>query len=101
AEAVMKKSGVTLGYRTVELSQGCILGASGVIARGHEFHYSTVVSQGRVDYACALHDARVESKGSDGLVVGNTLALYTHLHFASQPQIAKALVSSVRWTQEV
>jgi len=101
AEVVMRKPGLTLGYRTVELSQDCILGVSGAIARGHEFHYSTLVPKGRLDYACALRDARGESKGPDGLVVGNTLALYTHVHFASQPQIAKALVSTVRWTQEV
>ncbi|MGB4069038.1 MAG: hypothetical protein WBK08_13490 [Nitrospira sp.] len=67
-------------------------------AHGYEFHYFTLVPKGRLDYACALRDARGESKGSDGLVVGNTLALYTHLHFASQPQIAKSLVSSVRRT---
>ncbi|MDN5940802.1 MAG: cobyrinate a,c-diamide synthase [Nitrospira sp.] len=98
AEAVMKKSDLTLGYRTVKLSHDCILGASGGIARGHEFHYSTLVPMGRLDYACALHDARGESKGSDGLIVGNTLALYTHLHFASHPQMAGALVASARRT---
>lgn len=98
AEAVMRKPSLTLGYRTVELSQGCILGASGATARGHEFHYSMLVPKGRLDYACALRDARGESKGSDGLVMGNTLALYTHVHFASQPQIASALVASARRT---
>jgi cobyrinic acid a,c-diamide synthase len=98
AEAVMQKPGLTLGYRVVELSQGCILGASGTTARGHEFHYSTLVPKGRLNYACELRDARGEPKGSDGLIVGNTLALYAHLHFASQPQIAKSLVSSVRRT---
>jgi cobyrinic acid a,c-diamide synthase len=98
AEAVMQKQGLTMGYRTMEVSQDCILGASGAIARGHEFHYSTLVPKGRLDYACALRDARGDSKGSDGLVVGSTLALYTHLHFASQPQMAKSLVSSVRRT---
>ncbi len=98
AEVVMKKSGLTLGYRTVELSHDCILGASGTIARGHEFHYSTLVPKGRLDYACALHDARGESKGSDGLIVGNTLALYSHLHFSSQPQMAGALLASARRT---
>ncbi|HSL05582.1 MAG TPA: cobyrinate a,c-diamide synthase [Nitrospiraceae bacterium] len=96
AEAVMKKPCLTLGYRTLELSQDCILGASGITARGHEFHYSTLVPRGSLDYVCALRDAREESKGSDGLVVGNTLALYTHLHFASQPKIAKSLVASGR-----
>jgi cobyrinic acid a,c-diamide synthase len=96
AEAVMQKSGLVLGYRTVEYSQNCILGASGSTARGHEFHYSTLVPKGRLDYACVLRDARGEPKGSDGLIVGNVLALYAHLHFASQPQIAKSLVSAVR-----
>jgi cobyrinic acid a,c-diamide synthase len=96
AEAIMRKPGLTLGYRTLELSQGCILGASGTTARGHEFHYSTLVPKGRLDYACALRDARGESKGLDGLIVGNTVALYTHVHFASQPQMAGALVASAR-----
>ena len=98
AEAVMRKTDLTLGYRTVEVSQDCILGATGATARGHEFHYSTLVPKGRLDYACALHDARGESKGSDGLVVGNTLAFYTHVHFSSQPQMANALVASARQT---
>ena len=98
AEAVMQKQGLTMGYRTMEVSQNCILGATAAIARGHEFHYSTLLPKGRLDYACALHDARGESKGPDGLIVGNTLALYTHVHFASQPQIASTLVASARRT---
>lgn len=96
AEAVMRKSGLTLGYRTVKLSQPCILGLSGVIARGHEFHYSTLALRGPLDYACFLSDARGKSKGQDGLVLDNVLALYTHLHFASQPTLAAALVDSAR-----
>jgi cobyrinic acid a,c-diamide synthase len=98
AEAVMRKASLVLGYKTVECSQDCILGASGSTARGHEFHYSTLVPKGKLDYACALRDARGEPKGSDGLVVGNVLGLYAHLHFASRPQIAKSLVSVVRRT---
>ena len=46
AEAVMEKSGLALGYRTVELSQTCVLGVSGVVARGHEFHCSKLVPTG-------------------------------------------------------
>jgi cobyrinic acid a,c-diamide synthase len=94
AETVMQKADLTLGYRTVEFSRDCILGSSGTIARGHEFHNSTLVSKGGLHYACALRDAQGLSKGPDGLVSGNVVALYTHLHFASQPQIAKSLVSS-------
>jgi cobyrinic acid a,c-diamide synthase len=98
AEAVMRKSDLTLGYRMVELSQDCMLGTSGATARGHEFHYSTLVPKGELDYACALRDSRGEPRGLDGLIAGNVLALYAHLHFASRPQIAKSLVSAVRRT---
>jgi len=99
AEAVMRKSSMTLGYRTMSCSRHCILGEAGMTARGHEFHYSTLVSRGPLDYACGLRDALGDSKGSDGLVLGNTLALYTHIHFASQPQVASALVASARGTR--
>jgi len=100
AEAIMRKSGLTLGYRTVELNQPCILGASGVTARGHEFHYSTLVPKGPLTHACGLTDVRGESKGPDGLSIGNVLALYTHLHFSSEPQVAASLVSFARRTKE-
>lgn len=99
AEAVMRKPSLTLGYRTMELSQACILGVSGVIARGHEFHYSTLVPRGPLNYACSLSDARGESKGQDGLSISNVVALYTHLHFSSQPQVAASLVASARGTK--
>ena len=100
AEAVMRKPGLTLGYRTVELAQPCILGAAGVTARGHEFHYSTLVPKGPLTYACALTDVRGGSKGPDGLSIDNVVALYTHLHFASQPHVAASLVASARRTAE-
>ncbi|MCC6139871.1 MAG: cobyrinate a,c-diamide synthase [Nitrospira sp.] len=99
AEAVMRKSGLTLGYRTVEFSRPCILGASGATARGHEFHYSTLVPKGPLTYACGLTDVRGESQGPDGLSIGNVVALYTHLHFASQPQVAASLVAAARRTR--
>ena len=96
AEAVMRKSDLTLGYRTVELSQSCILGDVGTVVRGHEFHYSTLTAKGSINYACLLRDARGETQGADGLMTGNTVALYTHLHFRSHPHIAEALAESAR-----
>lgn len=101
AEAIMRKPGLTLGYRTVELSRSCILGECGTVVRGHEFHYSALNATGPLDYACGLNDARGESKGPDGLVTKKTLALYTHLHFASEPQVAEALVESAGQTKAI
>lgn len=96
AETVMRKRSLTLGYRTVECSRRCILGEVGVTARGHEFHYSTLVAREPLQYACALSDADGRSKGEDGLTKHNVLALYTHLHFARQPRIGTALVDVAR-----
>lgn len=96
AEAVMKKSDLTLGYRIVELSRDCLLGAAGVTARGHEFHYSALVPNGPLSYVCTLTDSQARPVGPDGLAWKNVLALYTHLHFGSQPEIATALVDSAR-----
>lgn len=96
AEAVMKRPGLTLGYRELRIARPCVLGDAGLIARGHEFHYSSLVPTGPLEYACTLTDARGQARGQDGLIVGNTLALYTHLHFAGQPALAQALVASAR-----
>lgn len=98
AEAAMRKSGLTLGYRTAALLRSCVLGDVGLTARGHEFHYSTLVPKGALDYACALTDARGDARGCDGLAMNNVVALYTHLHFTSQPHIASSLVAAARRT---
>lgn len=96
AEAVMRKPGLTLGYREVELTRPCVIGQPGLKMRGHEFHYSSLVSKEPLDYACAVTDAKEQPRSPDGLVRGNTVALYAHLHFSSQPAVARALVASAR-----
>jgi cobyrinic acid a,c-diamide synthase len=96
AEAVMRKPGLTLGYRAIEITKSCILGRAGTTIRGHEFHYSSLVPSGALDYACAVADAKGLARSPDGLVRNNTVALYAHLHFRSQPAVAQALVASAR-----
>lgn len=98
AVAVMSREEMTLGYRELQISQPCVLGETGVNVRGHEFHYSLVEPTGQLQYACTLRDAQGKSKGQDGLVAGNTVGLYSHLHFASQPKIAASLIASARMT---
>lgn len=98
ATAVMRPSGLTIGYRTVELTRPCLLGENGLTAKGHEFHYSSLTATGALDYACRVTNAQGDVKGADGLVSGNILALYTHLHFASEPRMAETLVAAARKT---
>lgn len=99
AEATMHRTGMTLGYRSLEVGQSCVIGPAGLMARGHEFHYSTVTPKRPLAYACTLLDAEGQARGCDGIMVNNTLGLYTHLHFVSQRKIAEALVDSARRSQ--
>jgi cobyrinic acid a,c-diamide synthase len=100
AEATMQRAKMTLGYRALEVAQSCVIGPTGLTARGHEFHYSTIAPRGPMAYACMLTDAQGESKGYDGMIAANTLGLYTHLHFGSQPTCAAELVDSARRTAQ-
>lgn len=96
AEVVMRESSLTLGYRTVETVRACLLGPAGTSVRGHEFHFSVLEPKGEVSYACALADAAGQPVGRDGLMKGNTLALYSHQHFGSNPEIAGNLLKAAR-----
>ncbi len=92
ADAVMRKNGMTLGYRTVEIAESCMLGGAGTVVRGHEFHYSMLEPTGELHHACTLSDAAGKPVGQDGLTTGNTLALYSHLHFGSHPAVVADLL---------
>ncbi|MGC3976034.1 MAG: cobyrinate a,c-diamide synthase [Nitrospira sp.] len=96
AEAVMRTSGMTLGYRIVETIQVCLLGPAGTSVRGHEFHYSLLEPKGELEYACTLSDAAGKTVGQDGVMVRNTLALYSHQHFRSRPEVVVNLLQTVR-----
>lgn len=96
AEAVMRNDGMTLGYRTVAVTQPCLLGGAGTVLRGHEFHYSLLEARGELRHACALSDAAGRPVGMDGLTMGNTLALYSHLHFGSHPAVVDDLLGTAR-----
>lgn len=96
AEAIMRKAGMTLGYRTIETVRPCLLGPSGTTLRGHEFHYSILEPKGDLQYSCRLLDAAGKPVGDDGLTRGNVLALYSHQHFGSRPDVVANLLNAVR-----
>ena len=98
-DAVMDHAKAMIGYRSLEVTNPCLLGGVGVKARGHEFHYSYLRPKDSIiksQYACLVSDAKQSRHEEDGLMVHNTLALYTHLHFASQPSLAQALVKAAQ-----
>jgi cobyrinic acid a,c-diamide synthase len=84
----------SLGYREVEFSGRTPLGPAGALARGHEFHYSEMIEppEGGA-YAVA---GGAEAGQARGILQGNTLASYVHLHFGSNPELAVNLVAACR-----
>lgn len=90
-----------LGYRLVTFKEDCLLGPAGSQARGHEYHYSTIVAAApglKKVYDLAARDG--EAGGLEGYKRYRTLASYVHLHFGSNPDLARHLVASCRIYKE-
>jgi cobyrinic acid a,c-diamide synthase len=82
---------VTLGYREVVALRDSPLATAGQTVRGHEFHFSVL---DRAPAPPAYR--RVSGEETEGIVTGpggNVLASYIHLHFGTDPGLAKRLVA--------
>jgi cobyrinic acid a,c-diamide synthase len=100
-DAVMSRTQMTLGYRELTLTQTGLLGEKGRRIRGHEFHYSHLENLGDVDYIGRITDAQGKDRGSDGIALSNVVGLYTHLHFASLPQVPVTLLQIARAQRKI
>lgn len=90
---VMCKRFAALGYREVTTTAPSILGPAGSRFRGHEFHYSRLLDSDLPgDGLYTTTDRKGEHPAGKGLVRGQTLGSYIHLHFASNPELAPAFV---------
>jgi len=90
----MREHGLTLGYAEVTLAGECLLGGAGTVVRGQQFHASSL---GLVPAAVPrLYRVRVPGGGErpEGYQIGRTLMSYLHLHWASRPECATALVDA-------
>jgi cobyrinic acid a,c-diamide synthase len=84
------------GYVEVTLTHDCVLGAAGTTARGHSFHCSRIAdvpSDIPLSYRLRYTLARAEE--GEGFSVGSVLASYIHLHFQSNPGLAREFVRRV------
>ncbi len=85
------------GYAEVEVDADNPFFEIGTVLRGHEFHYSRVVGGGdAIRTAFAVHRGTGSVGGRDGIVQGNVLASYLHLHARGAPQWADGLMARAR-----
>ena len=86
-----------LGYREVVTIKDSILGPEGTKVRGHEFHYSQIQSVDP-DSECiyTMMDRKAVLHDKEGFVQKRVLGSYVHLHWGSNPEVAKNFVDYSR-----
>jgi cobyrinic acid a,c-diamide synthase len=90
-----------LGYREITLAAPTLLGPAGTTARGHEFHYSEISGEtGGLERRYRLTPRRGGAAAAEGYSTANVLASYVHLHFGSNPEVARNLVEHCRAFKE-
>jgi len=84
------------GYTVVEVVEENPFFPLGLQMRGHEFHYTYMLSSGVEDlsFAFKMHRGYGYDGGHDGLCQGNVLASYTHVHALGATDWASALVQT-------
>jgi cobyrinic acid a,c-diamide synthase len=84
-----------LGYREITLSHNTVIGNAGLTIRGHEFHYSELANLAQdVATVFSITDRSGMDKTPEGYLINHTLGSYNHLHFGSQPDIARCFVEN-------
>jgi cobyrinic acid a,c-diamide synthase len=91
-DSAMQRRRVTLGYRTATALRTSPLLERGECVMGHEFHYSELAVPLGLDEAAY----RLAERGDalEGYAAGNVLASYVHVHFGSNPAMARRLVDA-------
>jgi cobyrinic acid a,c-diamide synthase len=80
---------VDFGYCDITTTRKSILGPQGTSARGHQFHYSRCSSRGE-----AYRVLQGPRDYTEGFVFPNGIASYVHLHFLSNPALARNMLNS-------
>lgn len=84
---------VALGYAEVEMKKDSILGPAGTSYRGHQFRYSMLESvDPNAVGALEIRRRRDGAATSEGYWAHQTIASYVHAHWASNPEIPRALL---------
>jgi len=85
------------GYRDLSIATPSMLGPVGTRLRGHEFHFSHLLSGADcLNPAYTMHDCDGEPLGCEGWTDPLMLASFIHLHFGQEQELAGRLVAAAR-----
>ncbi len=100
-EAVMSERLQALGYVEVETREPSILGPAETLLRGHQFRYSTLTPvPSQINFVYSVRPRWGGAPFDEGYRVGNVLASYVHVHWASNPLAAEEFVKSCATRRE-
>jgi cobyrinic acid a,c-diamide synthase len=79
-----------IGYREITGLPGNFLLKQKLTARGHEYHYSSYYPSNAKSNA--YHTKGIFGEGEEGYLTKNLIAGYTHIHFASCPELVENFI---------
>jgi cobyrinic acid a,c-diamide synthase len=86
----------SFGYAEATLLRDLPFGLAGTKIRGHRFHYSEYMAvEELLPAAYSLHRPSGKECGTEGLVRGNVIASYLHIHLGSRPESARYFVDCI------
>jgi len=86
----------SLGYREITLNKDIIIGKKNEIIRGHEFHYSGIDENQKIEMVYNVTSRLNLDIKNEGFQVNKTLGSYIHLHFGSCPSIAESFIKACK-----
>lgn len=84
-----------LGYITVQAIHDNLLCKKGDIFRAHEFHWSSLHVPESTPYAYTVSKCNDNKSHLDGLYADRVLGSYTHVHFATNPNLARYFLQTI------
>ncbi|GBC64048.1 cobyrinate a,c-diamide synthase [Desulfonema ishimotonii] len=91
----------SLGYRQVTQTRDSVLGPAGQQMRGHEFHYSEIISDSDGPATVYSVEKRIGNhRTAEGFSTARTLGSYVHLHFGSRPEVAGHFIKACQAFQQ-
>ncbi|RXA16702.1 Ni-sirohydrochlorin a,c-diamide synthase [Methanosarcina sp. MSH10X1] len=90
-----------VSYNIGILTKDCLIGKKGNSFKGHEFHHSEIREIPEdAEFAITLSRGTGIKHDKDGLISGNTLGSYAHLHGVAYRELAGSLVEAARKFRE-
>jgi len=85
-----------LGYVTVQAQHDNLLCNNGDVFRAHEFHWSSLHVPEGTSYAYTISKCDENKTKADGLFADRVMGSYAHVHFATDPRLAKHFLQNIK-----